>query len=130
MVALPNVADNRQFAQLNAFRHGLTHAAWALLSLSFAVGALQYWAAGFAEQSRAGVGQHPTSTTQRGPPIAFGARAAAARCATSSAPQRCSRATVEGRAAVAQLSITAVFSDTLVVVSAPNVFAAACWLGT
>lgn len=53
LVALPNVTDGRQFAQLNAFRRDLTHAAWGLLSLSFVVGGLQYWAAGFMESGRA-----------------------------------------------------------------------------
>lgn len=53
LVALPDVTDSRQFGQLNRFRVDLTHAVWGLLSLSFAVGGLQYWAAGFAEASRA-----------------------------------------------------------------------------
>jgi hypothetical protein len=53
LVALPDVTDGRQFRQLNAFRADLTHVAWGLLSLSAVVGGLQYWAAGFAEASRA-----------------------------------------------------------------------------
>lgn len=54
LVALPDVRSPRQFAHLNGFRVGLTQAAWGLLSLSFVVGGLQHWTAGFSDQRSSG----------------------------------------------------------------------------
>src|SRR5438309_1822453 len=54
LVALPDVASDQQFAHLNAFRVGLTHAAWGVLSLTFVAGGLQFWAAGFTDGRSAG----------------------------------------------------------------------------